>query len=243
MNCLYCNKPIEGKRNTKRYCGNTCKQYAYLKRSFSFPLDSNSISLNDSEKPSTLKENIQNVNNIYQKPTVLLEHRKQIIQREYQYINADILDRIQSGYISLNITSDYFTNQNTSAFEYMLPRIRCIIENLFQLSYKRKLYYKTAITICKAVDEMLLPEHTCQLPSDFPLLEDLKKIHEQFVPMANYLKEDKEGVKFRLTKPVIVRYILILSLIRNCTKKESFNMLFPELYKTNYPVQPNTVAG
>ena len=34
MNCLHCNKPIEGKRNTKKYCSNTCKQYAYLNRSF-----------------------------------------------------------------------------------------------------------------------------------------------------------------------------------------------------------------
>ncbi|MBI3518120.1 MAG: hypothetical protein HY062_02015 [Bacteroidetes bacterium] len=243
MNCLYCNKPIEGKRNTKRYCGNTCKQYAYLKRSFSIPSDSLSISLSEPENSSNPKEHFQNINNTYNKPTAQHVYRKQVTQQEYQYINADILDRIQGGYVSLTITSDYFTNQNTSAFAYIIPRIRCIIENLFQLSYKRKLYYKTAITICRAVEEMLLPEHIGQLPCDFPFLEDLKKMREQFIPMANYLKEDKEGVKFRLTKSVIVRYILILNLLRNCTKKEPFMVLFPELYKSNTPAKPNTVAA
>lgn len=253
MNCLYCNKPIEGKRNTKRYCGNTCKQYAYLKRSFSFPLDSNSISLIDSEKTSNPKENLQSTDDTNLKPRINYEYKNQLTEREYQYINADILDRIQQGYVSLEITNSYFTNnvknggritpQNFSAFSYIMPRIRCVIENLFQLSYKRKLHYQTAITICKAVEEMLLSNHINQLPNDFPFWKDLKKIQEQFIPMANYLKEDKEGIKFQLTKPVIVRYILILSLIRDCTRKEPFITLFPDLCKTSTPVKPNTVAG
>ena len=87
-----------------------------------------------------------------------------------------------------------------------------------------------------------MPEYINQLPSDFPFIEDLRKIQEQFTPMANYLKEDKEGIKFRLTKPAIVRYIIILNLIRDHVKKEPFNLLFPELYKIKAHTKPNTVA-
>lgn len=247
MNCLYCNKPIEGKRNTKKYCGNTCKQYAYLKRSFSLPSDLTAVSLTSDERNLN-----QNTTNINLKPTSNHEYKKQITEQEYQYINADMLDRIQSGYISLNVTSSYFrdsnrnggwiTPQNFSAFSYMLPRLRCILENLFQLNYKRNLYYPTAIAISKAIEEMLLPDHIKLLPGDFPFFEDLKKIHEQFIPMANYLENDKEGIKFRLTKTAIVRYIMILSLIRDCTKKESFSTLFPEICKPVPHTKPNKLA-
>lgn len=236
MNCLHCNKPIKGKRNTKRYCGNTCKQYAYLKRSFTLPSDMNSVSLNNSENTLTSKEN-----NITLKPINTHGYKPQIIEQEYEYINPDILDAIQSASIFLDESSSYFTTttnnggritpQNFSAFTYIVPRIRCIIENLFQLSYKRKLHFQTANAMCRALEEICLSDHIKQLPSDFPFFEDLLKLHEQFKPIADYLKENAEGIKFRLTKPAIVRYIIILKLIRDCAKREAFSKLFPELSK------------
>lgn len=269
MNCLYCHKPIEGKRNTKKYCGNTCKQYAYLNRNFAMPTPSNLNALsftNDAEnKTISLTEteidnnsNNQSLINPTQitthtnlKPIINHEYKNQLNQKEYQYIQADILNRIQHGYISLNITSSYFTTntslggritqQNFPAFSYVIPRIRCIVENLFQLTYKSKIYYRTVITIFKAIEEMLASEYINQLPSDFPFIGDLIKLHEQFYPMANYLEHETEGTKFKLSKPAIVRYIMILNLIRDCSKKESFSKLFPNLCKPLVHTKPNTV--
>jgi hypothetical protein len=266
MNCLYCNKPIEGKRNTKKYCGNTCKQYAYLNRNFAMPMPSNlnALSLkNDAENKTALseKENyssnnqlsnnppqITNTTNI--KPIINHEYKNQIIQQEYKYIRPDILERIQDEHISLTITRSYFTTntnrggrmvpQNFAAFTYFVPRIRCIIENLFQLTYKTKIYYRTAITICKAIEEMLASEYIKQLPGDFPFISDLINLHEQFYPMAKYLEDEKEGTKFKLSRTAIVRYIMILDLIRDCSKKQPFNKLFPELCKPVTHTKPNT---
>lgn len=266
MNCLYCNKPIEGKRNTKKYCGNTCKQYAYLNRNFSMPSASNlnALSLTDEEDNKTIalpdteinsNSNNQSANNPTQiinhtnlKPILHHGYKNQLTQQEYKYIRPDILERIQDGYISLNITRGYFTTnanrggrmvpQNFSAFAYFIPRIQCIIENLFQLTYKTKIYYRTAITICKAIEEMLASEYIKRLPGDFPFIGDLIKLHEQFYPMAKYLEEEKEGTKFRLSKSAIVRYIMILDLIRDCSKKQPFSNLFPELCKPIAPTKP-----
>ncbi|MDO9001140.1 MAG: hypothetical protein Q7W45_15355 [Bacteroidota bacterium] len=268
MNCLHCHKQIEGKRNTKKYCSNTCKQYAYLNRSFSVPSNLNGVTINSTENKivqtnemldlenelNTLNPNLdtpptieKETISINQQTTRNHEYKNQLIEEEYKYIYADILDRIQHGYISLNYTNIYFTystknggritEQNVSAFAYILPRIRCIIENLFQLTYKRKLYYNTAITICKALEEILLSEQIKTLPGDFPFIIDLIKLHEQFMPIASYLESEKDGIKFKLTKSAIVRYILILNLIRESAKKEPFNKLFPELCK---PAKPNT---
>ena len=266
MNCLYCNKPIEGKRNTKKYCGNTCKQYAYLNRNFAMPIPSNlnALSLkNDTENKTTPpeKENNNHTNNHSSsnppqitnytniKPIINHEYKNQLIQQEYKYIRPDILERIQEEYISLTITRGYFTTntnrggrmtqQNFPAFAYYVPRIRCIIENLFQLTYKTKIYYRTAITICKAIEEMLASEYIKQLPGDFPFISDLINLHEQFYPMAKYLEGEKEGTKFKLSKSAIVHYIMILDLIRDCSKKEPFNKLFPELCKLVAHTKPN----
>lgn len=261
MNCLYCNKAIEGKRNTKKYCGNTCKQYAYLNRNFAMHLNLNSLALkNDSDNNTVTPENsdVNNQSSINPplikthtnlKPIINHEYKNQLTQQEYQYIQSDILNRIQQGYISLNITRSYFstntnlggriTQLNFSAFSYLIPRIRCIIENLFQLSYKSKIYYRTAIAICKAIEEMLASEYISQLPGDFPFIRDLIKLHEQFYPMVNYLEHEKEGTKFILSKPAIVRYIIILNLIMECSKKEPFSKLFPNLCKPLAHTKPN----
>lgn len=251
MNCLHCNKPIQGRRNTKKYCNNTCKQYAYLNRNYAIPSNLKSASLitdevknvrgkNDTEIVISKSEN-QNSNSINLKPTNNDEYKKQIAEEQYQHIHPNILERIQEGYYASKTTSSYFTTKsnnggritdyNFSAFSYMMPRIRCIIENLFQLSYKRKLYFRTAMAICKAVEEMLMSDHIKLLPSDFPFFDDLLKLYEQLNSIALYLKDDKEGVKFTLNKTAIVRYVLILSLIRDSSKKEPFHKLFPELYK------------
>jgi hypothetical protein len=260
MNCLHCNKPIEGRRNTKKYCNNTCKQYAYLNRAYnqtastSFVLGNSTLNKDQANETTIVNSDQPIINNsINQTPTSHEYIKPPIKEEEYQYINADILDRIQQGHISLNIGSNYFTSstnyggriteQNRTAFCYMVPRVRCIIENLLQLSYKRRIYHRTAITISKAIEEMLMSEHVKALPNDFPFYEDLLKLHSLFLELVTDLEMNKEGLKFKLYKEPIVRYILILNLIRDCTKKEPFVKLFPDLYKIKPRMKPNTVAG
>lgn len=260
MNCLHCNKPIEGKRNTKKYCSNTCKQYAYLNRSFASTINPNSVSLNSSGHQAEEQNNETQVielsnenknittNDFEDNHRLLItpinnnEHKQQLIEEEYQYITSDLIEKIQTGYYSSTTGKVYFTSNtnkggrftehNLAAFSYTIPRLRCIIENLFLLSYKRKVFYKTIKTIGMAIQKILFSDYLKALPNDFPFFNDLLKLHEQFIPLTKALEDDKEGIKFTLNKAAIVRYMLILNLIRDCTKKEPFHKLFPELYKT-----------
>jgi hypothetical protein len=260
MNCLHCNKHIEGRRNTKKYCSNTCKQYAYLNRNFNPPGNHNVVLRQAEENknqeqnnnhpsinPIPKSENYENIKKENQeKENVKAEER-------YHNIESDILVKIYEGHIHTKTPSKYFTanyeyggvvtDKNSLALGYMINRIKCIVENLFQLSYKRKIYYRTAITIYKAIEEMLLSEHVKLLPNDFPFVDDLLKMHKQFGELSKYLQEDKEGVKFILSKAAIVRYIVILNLIRRHAQKQSFEKLFPEFYKIKANTKPNTVAA
>jgi hypothetical protein len=266
MNCLHCNKPIEGKRNTKKYCNNTCKQYAYLNRNFAIPTnlsaasivnhevkrdqDGKSEEFSDSNNETNNHGNITFLNNnqLLTKP-INYEYRNQIKEEEYKYIFADILERVQNSFISLNTGQYYFTRNanggrmtdvNFAAFSYFVPRLRCIIENLFSLTYKRKVYYKTINAISMALLEMLKSDHIKMLPNDFPFIDDFIKLFDQFQSFAKALEDDKKGVKFSLNKAAIVRYIIILYLIRDCTKRESFSKLFPEVYKPSTHTKANT---
>jgi hypothetical protein len=260
MNCLHCNKPIEGKRNTKKYCNNTCKQYAYLNRSFnSSPnLGEMKIDLGDSGSAVQIeKQQLITIKKEQHEQTELSKNKAQeiVIQEKnndlegYQYLQIDVLNRTQQTIILSDVKSHYFsdntnkggriTQNNIGAFAFVLPRIRCLVENLFQLSYKRKVYYKTASAFYKAIEQILLSEQLKQLPGDFPFFEDLCKLYEQFNLLSKHLEQEKEGVKFTLTKQAIIRYLVILNLIRHATKKEPFQKLFPELLKSPSPVTPN----
>lgn len=260
MNCLHCNKPIEGKRNTKKYCSNTCKQYAYLNRSFSsspsleemrldLDVSGRAVQIENHQLTPIKKEQHEQTELIKNKTQEKVIKEKESDLEGYKYLQIDLLDRIQQTLILSDVKHHYFsdnanrggkiTQNNIGAFAFVLPRIRCLVENLFQLSYKKKVYHKTALAFYKAIEQILLSEQLKQLPGDFPFFEDLCKLYEQFNLLSKHLEQEKEGVKFTLTKQAIIRYLVILNLIRYATKKEPFQKLFPELLKTESPIMPN----
>jgi len=254
MNCLYCHKPVEGKRNTKKYCSKTCKQYAYLQRNSILPQNLAIVSLSEGNQEDHKREGAENN---YLLPEKLVEIKSSTydlaapkiktdqnsFDEEYKAVWPDILRKIQDAFCELRIDRNYFKTtdhfngridaSNYFAFSYMIPRLRCIVENLFQLTYKSKIYFKTAKAISKALEEMIMSNHIKELPNDFPFFEDLFKMHEQFKQLTHFLENDKEGIKFNLSKTAVVRNIVIIDLIRDYSKREPFSKLFPEVLKEN----------
>ena len=60
MNCLHCHKPVEGKRNTKKYCSKTCKQYAYLQRNSILPQNLATVCLSETIQEDHKRESAEN---------------------------------------------------------------------------------------------------------------------------------------------------------------------------------------
>jgi hypothetical protein len=147
MNCLHCNKPIEGKRNTKKYCSNTCKQYAYINRSFNQSVNYNAVSkkmernsaqikfkkndldVSDSSNPEKNAEITKNTfsnstNTILKSGTheyIKTEHQEKenFKSQEHQYIDSDILEKIQQGQTSLKTANNYFTNNSEVHYDFV----------------------------------------------------------------------------------------------------------------------------
>ena len=241
MNCEHCNKPLEARRSTKKYCSNTCRQYAYHKRK---ELELESIA------PAQVNANLveRSITRLSTEPEgnnslTLIPGSKRAEETGYDYFWPDIFTRIEDESSKRYCQDDlYFKPSNNggklssatvSDFSYMCPRIMCVIENLFFLSYKKRVHYNTIHVLFLALQEMLVSDHLKRMPEPFPFFSDLWKLYKQIESLDAMLKDNKEGIKFTLDKNTITRFIYILGMLREVTERKSFKSLFPSLFNTN----------
>lgn len=251
MNCLHCNKPIESQRSTKKYCSKTCKQYAYLQRNLGLainkPTEIENRDLESHMPEHTVSETEDNISVVVDKDpnkklglSQLYRLKKEVSDKDREYIHIwpDMLCRLQDAQIALDINPNYFrsstygsriTKENLPAMSFVLPRLRCIIENIFFISHKRKVYYKTIKYIFLALQQTIFSDQMKVMPKDFPFMKDLFTLYDGLEKMEMSLKGDKEGIKFSLSKNNTVSFILFLGLIRSVVDKIPFTELFPEL--------------
>jgi hypothetical protein len=132
------------------------------------------------------------------------------------------------------------TRETFPHFVFICPRIRCIVENMVLLGYRRKVHCKTIAFLCRALAKTLDSEHYRAILKcgGFPFTNDVNKLCFQMKKISLALKQNKEGIKLTIDKASLLRYIIILKVIREfSTKRYSFRNLFPELY------EPQTVAN
>ncbi|MFZ5552908.1 MAG: hypothetical protein ACOZCO_07315 [Bacteroidota bacterium] len=227
MNCLHCNQPIVSKRKTKKYCSNTCKQYAYLHRTTVVPP---AIDKNEKVEPIINEDNYD-----YEEQPVITEPKS-----GYKKIRPKILSMLDHPPFNLEKYLEYFSTriggrirpENFRSFGYVCKRIRCIIENLFMLSYKIKVHFNTVHFLRKALEETLTSDHMKYLPADFPFGELFLDLYKQLGELEKLLKENKEGIKFTLEKSKVVVYANVLRIVREFAAfRTPFSGLFPHLFK------------
>jgi hypothetical protein len=123
--------------------------------------------------------------------------------------------------------------ENMRDFSYMCPRIICIIENLFFLSYKKRVHYNTIRVLFLALQEMVVSDHLKSMPEPFPFFSDMWKLYKQIEGLDAMLKDNKEGFKLTFDKNTIARFICILGILRTVADRDSFKNLFPGLFSAN----------
>lgn len=228
MNCLHCQQTFTPKRKTKKYCSNTCKQYAYLSRNpvygeianENIENMGNTISINEPEQKISLIEN------------------KPFISHNYEKIRPRILDLMETSFTF--ITSGYFLDyieenifpENAKAFTNICKKTYCIIENLFFLSYKRKVYCNTIHCLYEALVETLNTEQLKKIPEDFPFLSDLFEIQQQLKELLKILRQNKEGIKFSMEINKKAKYTHTLKLLREeLGDRPSFRKTFSHFFE------------
>jgi hypothetical protein len=241
MNCEHCDKPFEARRSTKKYCSNTCRQYAYQNRK---PIltESNVLSETNSD-PEVETISIQPKESDGNQFLAFVPNSKKIEESRYQYIWPDIFSKIESESLKQSHRDEmYFkpaskggelTPENMRDFSYLCPRVMCILENLFFLSYKKRVYYNTIHVLFLAIQELVLSDQLKRMPEPCPLFPDVWKLFKQMEGLDTILKDNKDGLKFTLDKSTIARFIYVLTTLRTVTERKSFKSLFPYLFNAN----------
>jgi hypothetical protein len=241
MNCQHCDKPIDARRSTKKYCSNTCRQYAYQNRQTilgesNVPSETNFDTVGEAAplKPIALNENTSLAG---------VPCSKRTVESDYQYIWPDIFSRIESECLKQSYRDEtYFkpaskggelTPENMRDFSYLCPRVMCILENLFFLSYKKRVYYNTIHILFLAIQAVVLSDQLKRMPEPCPFFPDLCKLYKQMEGLDAILKNNKEGLKFTLDKSTIARFIYVLTTLRTVAERKPFKSLFPDLFNAN----------
>ncbi|MFI5151109.1 MAG: hypothetical protein ACHQRM_15350 [Bacteroidia bacterium] len=241
MNCEHCNKPLEARRSTKKYCSNTCRQYAYQKRRA--VLMESDVSTETNTDPTEQVIFSQQNESGENKSLALIQGSKRSQESGYEYFWPEIFTKIEDECCKRSFQGELYFKPtdnggklsavNISDFSYLCPRIMCVIENLFFLSYKKRVHYNTIHVLFLALQEMLVSDHLKLMPEPFPFFSDLWKLYKQIESLDAMLKDNKEGIKFTLDKNTITRFIYILGILREVTERKSFKSLFPSLFNAN----------
>ena len=240
MNCHYCNKPIENhKRSTKRYCNDTCKQYAYLKRRYMQPgglgkVHSESAIITESQSNETTQEKREEKTEISNNGGQPFFSSKVNYRKIRPAITKQLDEFDFSGHKKYFSGKGRLTSENFRHFVFLLPRIRCLVENILTLSHKRAVHYKTVSFLYRALVKTVGSEHYRALIKygDFPFAKDLNRLLLQFQKLSLALRNSKEGIKFFIDKPSLLRYMIILKVVmERSSNRAPFRELFPELFE------------
>lgn len=247
MNCHYCNKPIENqRRSTKKYCNDTCKQYAYIRRRYMQPsdsgrMDAEHVPVNGLASPVINEKQEGKITDNKNESPPALDARA-----TYKKIRPAIIKQLDE--FDFTAYKKYFTlggqlkTENFPYIKYIIPRIRSIVENILSLSHRRKVDYKTINLLHRALVKTIgSPQYRGMLKyGDFPFAKDLNRLCLQLQKLSQSLKHDREGIKLTIDKASLFRYIIIVKVIREFYHKNyTFQELFPELYQPQAAETPS----
>lgn len=208
--CTYCGKAFMAKRADRKYCSDTCKQMAYLKRSE--PLLSG-------VKPE-VKEPEQIVQAMH--TTDLPETYTFLESRFSKLIGKAFLEDDDS--LKLEEPHKYWTTQTILSFKWVNIRLRCLLESMIRLSNYVVIDQHTLHCVSDALNRMQRSHTFKSLPSDYPFMEIIQELVGiiQKVPTIN---RRNNQVRFRIPLEQKTRLIYTRHILQKITSPLKFSEL------------------
>ncbi len=214
--CARCGKPFQSKRDTKKFCSETCKQYAYLIR--------HGLDIERLRTVNNVNDTI-NVNNNTTANSHIKTEEKITFERPLIINLIEDCMNNQHHLDSMIAHPDNYWNSNDALIvKWMNMRLKCILHNLIKLSYKAKVFPATFLALSNALMQLVRSNQYKMLPKNYPysffiqqMSEKIKAIAEQ----SNYYGE----VKLPLSQKKKAEYIVILYNLSNLTPLRKFNEL------------------
>ena len=226
--CQHCRKTFNPKRNTKKFCSETCKQYAYLTRHGLQVHRLNIVNnVNDDKKDTDANEDlglIENSELTIKIPEIKTEEkiyftRPQIIQLIEEELN-------NQHYFNSMIAhpESRWNEREAMIIKWFNIRFKCILNNLIRLSYKESIFSQTLDALSSALHKMCASTNFKMLPNNYPYKFLLQELEEQIRVQSERVKQYGE-LKFTLSQKKKAGYIVILYNLSNLTPLRKFSEL------------------
>lgn len=206
--CERCGNIFQSKRDTKKFCSETCKQYAYLIRhGLNIPRLHIVNNVNDNKQEHlNMEENI-----IFEQPLII-----KLIE-DYMNNQRDLDSMISN-------PDSYWSKNDALMIKWVNMRLKCILHNLIRLSYKPKVFPATLSALSGAMMQFVRSNKYRLLPENYPykffikqLTEKIKEVTEQSI---NYSE-----IKLPLSQRRKAEFIAILYNLSSVTPLRKFSEL------------------
>jgi len=215
--CARCGKAFESKRYTKKFCSETCKQYAYLIRHGL-----------DIERLRTINNVIEGIgatdNNTIKQAHINMEEK---IFFERPLIIKLIDDALNSQHHLNTIIAHPDSNWNKNdamIIKWINMRLKCILHNLIKLSYKEKVFPTTLSALSEALVQMLRSNQYKFLPENYPYKFFIQQLAEKIIEVTEQSINYGE-IKLPLSQKKKAEFIVMLYNFSNLTPLRKFNEL------------------
>jgi hypothetical protein len=209
--CSHCNTPFTANRKDKKYCSNSCKQMAFLKRQWTdgtllskhqnvnlvnhqlteIPESQNVKPSNAHIDVSISKETESKTVNL---KSLALEHIYKPVQ--CKWINEIYQSVKESGNSErLNYSATDFGEKSTQV-EWVSIHYRCLLECVITLSQMRVIEWDSLAELVNAFIFMISSTHFKDLPDNYPFTKNIIALKDQ---LKKFCLENKhnESMQFR----------------------------------------------
>jgi hypothetical protein len=207
--CAYCNKPFTVFRKDKRYCSNSCKQMAFLKRQNVKP------SIDVSEKPPVKKEPNKYESLIYEKEeqdyiTITCKWIKELHKRFDERGNDTWLKLL--------------SQEKEQRVEWIGIHYRCLLDCVLMLSNLKVAEWADLAEVTNAFTFLISTAYFKELPIDYPYTKDINLVRDKLKTFCLETQEE-EYMQFQLKPDTKKELLLQRYELASVYSKISFNQL------------------
>ena len=215
--CARCGKAFESKRETKKFCSETCKQYAYLIR-HGLDIQRLRIVNNGIDGIGTTDNNTIKQAHINMEEKITFE-RPLIIK-----LIEDIMNNQHHLDSMIAHPDSYWDKDKALIVKWFNMRLKCILHNLIKLSYKEKVFPTTLSALSEALVQMLRSNQYKFLPENYPYTFFIKQLTEKIAEITEQ-SIDYAEIKLPLNQKKKAEFIAILYNLSALTPLRKFNEL------------------
>jgi hypothetical protein len=215
--CARCGKNFQSKRETKKFCSETCKQYAYLIR--------HGLDIQRLRSVNNVIDGIVTTdNNTIKQAHINMEEKITFERPLIIKLIEDIMNNQHHLDSMIAHPYSYWDKDKALIVKWFNMRLKCILHNLIKLSYKEKVFPATLSALSEALVQMLRSNQYKFLSENYPYKFFIQQLAGKIIEITEQSINYGE-IKLPLSLKRKAEFIVMLYNFSNLTPLRKFNEL------------------